>query len=289
MEAARRSLARVFIMSNVYLPQNLYIRVQKILVDGREKYGAAAVERISHAFAIVAGLAPAVASEFRLQRPGEFLFPGLSARPWYDVSDFGFRRDLEASASLIRSELESVLGAPNGFQTYRQDAIVPRGRWAAFYFRVGNTWFDENRELCPRTFRILESVPRLAEIAVFSALAPGTHLVPHCGAWNCKLTFHLGLVIPGNCALRVGDETRVWESGKLNAFDDTFEHEAWNNSDEERYILLFDVWHPELSDIEVELLEQLRAYAGFHDGTHTVAQARADRIKGQESRRDKNA
>src|SRR5205823_227290 len=64
-------------------------------------------------------------------------------------------------------------------------------------------------------------------------------------------------------------------------FDDTFEHEVWNQSDKTRYVLLFDVWHPDLTDIEVELLEQLREHAGIHDGRHTVEQIRADRIRYQ--------
>jgi prolyl 4-hydroxylase len=286
--AIERCLSGEFIMSNVYLPRDQYSRVQKVLLKGREKYGSAAVERISHAFAMIAGLAPAAAAESPLQRPDEFLYPGLSARPWHDVAKYGFSRNVEASADLIGRDLENVLRASDGFQPYRVDEIVPRGRWEAFYFRIGTTWFDENRKLCPHTFCVLESVPRLAEIAVFSALAPGTHLVPHCGAWNCKITFHLALVIPENCGLRVANETRAWQPGKLVAFDDTFEHEAWNNSDQPRYVLLFDVWHPDLSDVEVELLEQLREHAGIHDGSYTVGQARVDRSRYQESVRSKD-
>jgi len=269
-------------MSNDFLSPGEYARVQRILLDGCGKYGAAAVERISDAFAIAAGLAPAVPPESPEQRP-VFVFPGLTARPWHEASDYGFSRDVEASAAVIRRELENVLRGSNGFQPYRQDRFVPKGRWDAFYVRIGNTWFDENRKLCPQTFRILESGPRLAEVAMFSALSAGGHIAPHCGTWNCRITFHLGLVIPENCALRVGNETRVWQSGRLIVFDDTFDHEAWNKSDKTRYVLLFDVWHPDLSDIEVELLEQLREHAGIHDGKATVERIRADRIKHQKS------
>jgi HEXXH motif-containing protein len=265
-------------MQNAVLSPGEYVLAKRILLEGGEKYGTAAIERISRAFAIAAGLEQAPTPESRAQRP-ELIFPGLTARPWHNASDYGFCRDVEGAAGVIRKELEAVSSSADGFQPYRQDQYVPEGNWDAFYFRIGNTWLDENRNLCPQTVRILESVPRLAEVAMFSALSAGGHIAPHCGAWNCRITFHLGLVVPEGCALRVGKEARAWEPGKLMAFDDTFEHEAWNKSDKARCVLLFDVWHPDLSDIEVGLLEELRARAGVRDGKCTVKQIRADRIK----------
>src|SRR3546814_7962020 len=78
---------------------------------------------------------------------------------------------------------------------------------------------------------LFRSVPGRAPVAFFSALKPGTHIPPHNGATNTRLTVHMPLVIPPDCALRVGDETRTWEPGKLLMFDDTIRHEAWNYSD----------------------------------------------------------
>ena len=67
---------------------------------------------------------------------------------------------------------------------------------------------------------------------------------------NCRLICHLPLIVPPGCWLRVGNETRHWEEGKLMIFDDSIEHEAKNESDQTRIILLFDIWRPELSEHE---------------------------------------
>ena len=97
-------------------------------------------------------------------------------------------------------------------------------------------------------------VPNRAPVTFFSALKPGTHIAPHHGATNSRLTVHMPLIIPPNCALRVGGETHVWEPGKLVMFDDTIMHEAWNYSDRLRVVLIFDVWHPMLTQLERELV-----------------------------------
>jgi aspartyl/asparaginyl beta-hydroxylase (cupin superfamily) len=85
---------------------------------------------------------------------------------------------------------------------------------------------------------------------LFSLLRPGAHIPPHHGMLNCRLICHLPLIVPPGCWLRVGSETREWEDGKLLIFDDSIEHEARNDSDETRIILLFDVWRPELTEQE---------------------------------------
>ena len=85
---------------------------------------------------------------------------------------------------------------------------------------------------------------------LFSKLTPGAHIPPHRGMLNCRLIGHLPLIVPDGCWLRVGNETRRWEEGKLLIFDDSFEHEAKNDSDQTRIVLLFDIWRPELNDGE---------------------------------------
>ena len=93
--------------------------------------------------------------------------------------------------------------------------------------------------MCPETTRIIESVPGLTT-AGFSWMAPGTHIKPHNGYTDTVLRCHLGLVVPPECALRVGDQTRSWQEGKTMIFDDTIVHEAWNRGDSQRIILLLD-------------------------------------------------
>jgi aspartyl/asparaginyl beta-hydroxylase (cupin superfamily) len=93
-------------------------------------------------------------------------------------------------------------------------------------------------------------IPRAGPSIMFSLLKPGTRIPAHTGTHNTRLICHLPLIVPPDCGFRVGNETRQWEVGKLIIFDDTIEHEAWNDSAEERVVLIFEVWRPELSEQE---------------------------------------
>jgi aspartate beta-hydroxylase len=128
-----------------------------------------------------------------------------------------------------------------------------------------------NTARCPITLKALQQVPLCAvqgrtPTALFSLLRPGTHIPPHHGFLNTRLICHLPLVVPPECALRVGNETRAWREGELVIFDDTMEHEAWNRSSQLRVVLLFDIWRPELSEAErslvAEMLESIDRFGG---------------------------
>ena len=86
--------------------------------------------------------------------------------------------------------------------------------------------------------------------AMFSLLAPHTSIPPHNGVNNTRLLCHLPLIVPEGCWFRVGADTRPWREGEAIVFDDTIEHEASNPSDLLRVVLIFDLWHPDLSDVE---------------------------------------
>ena len=109
---------------------------------------------------------------------------------------------------------------------------------------------DVAAQACPATSKILEDFSQahtaLHGSAYFSLLAPRTHIKRHCGPTNARLRLHLGLVVPDGCSIRVGDEVRTWVEGRCLLFDDSFEHEVWNDADEERLVLIVDVWHPDL-------------------------------------------
>ena len=113
----------------------------------------------------------------------------------------------------------------------------------------------ENAARCPKTMDALGKVP-LSNIGsrtpsvLFSMLRPGAHIPPHHGMLNSRLICHLPLIVPEGCWLRVGNETRTVEAGKMMIFDDSIEHEAKNESGEVRIILLFDIWRPELNEAE---------------------------------------
>jgi aspartyl/asparaginyl beta-hydroxylase (cupin superfamily) len=89
----------------------------------------------------------------------------------------------------------------------------------------------------------------------FSRLRPGTHIPPHFGGSNNRITIHLPLIVPGECSIRVGDEFHAWREGELFAFDDSFEHEAWNQADSDRVVLIFESPHPDLSAVERQCVE----------------------------------
>ena len=93
---------------------------------------------------------------------------------------------------------------------------------------------EANCRRCPRTAALLRSIPEVVGLAeaglgeaLFSSLAPGSKLRPHCGGTNTRLTCHLGLVLGGGkCGIKCGGEERTWEAGKCLVFDDSFEHEV---------------------------------------------------------------
>ena len=132
-------------------------------------------------------------------------------------------------------------------------------RWSSLWF-----WRDGKPQhsaisRCPRTAEVLEQLPLadqpgFAPTALFSALAPHTHIPPHTGSTNARLLVHLPLILPGPARLRVRNETREWRIGEAWAFDDTIEHEAWNDADETRVIMIFDIWNPLLSAAEREMI-----------------------------------
>jgi aspartyl/asparaginyl beta-hydroxylase (cupin superfamily) len=114
---------------------------------------------------------------------------------------------------------------------------------------------DEHCRRCPATAALLDELPLLdlpgkGPTAMFSILAPHTRIPPHTGSSNVRVTIHLPLVVPPSCGFRVGAETRSWEEGRAWAFDDTIEHEAWNDSGSPRAILIVDAWNPLLSEAE---------------------------------------
>lgn len=236
---------------------------------------AAAGPRFNEALTILSGQAKP-----QLQQPTSFYYPGLRQTPFFDRADFDWVPAMEAAYPAIRAEVEAVLAARNGVAPYikRQKNRPPPthnllddDRWSAFLLIRDGEIFEENASRCPATMAALKlpPIPVIAgrsPLALFSILAPGTHIEPHHGLLNTRLICHLPLIVPPDCALRVGNETRQVEEGKMLIFDDSMEHEAWNRSDSPRAILLFEIWRPELSATEraglTALYESVATYSG---------------------------
>ena len=199
-------------------------------------------------------------------------FPFLPADEFFDRKLFPWLADLESQTDAIRDELLDLLetGAP-GFAPYVQIAPgAPENKWtpldasmawSSYYLWKYGAALADAHERCPKTVRALKALPLInlpsrSPSAFFSLLEPGAHIPAHTGVTNVRAIIHLPLIIPEGCRFRVGGETRTWKVGQAIAFDDTIEHEAWNDSKELRAILIFDVWNPHLTETERDLLQR---------------------------------
>jgi aspartate beta-hydroxylase len=207
-----------------------------------------------------------------LQQPQVFYFPELPQIQFYERQQFPWTVALERETAAIRGELEAILANGERFSPYMQpgadrpvfntNGLLNDPAWSACHLIRGGEEVAANAALCPRTLEALRQLP-LCRIngrtptALFSLLRPGTHIPPHHGYLNTRLICHLPLIVPPGCALRVGNETRPWREGELVIFDDTMEHEAWNKSAQLRVVLLFDIWRPELTEAERELVARM--------------------------------
>jgi aspartyl/asparaginyl beta-hydroxylase (cupin superfamily) len=204
----------------------------------------------------------------QLQQPTSFYYPGLPQRAWYEPGEFAWAEAVEAAAETIRAEAEAVLAQGAGIAPYvtttpdrasRGHSLLDDPRWSAFHLWRDGAPVPAQSERCPAAMAALAQtpMPRIAgrsPMALFSILRPGTHITPHHGMLNTRLICHLPLIVPPGCRLRVGNEVREVEAGKLMIFDDSMEHEAWNDGPSVRVILLFEIWRPELDDAEIAAL-----------------------------------
>lgn len=212
------------------------------------------------------------------QQPKRFFYPELPNRQFYPREEFPWLDAVEAETDTILEELRGVLRDEATFSPYmRQTPNLPRSHdplmesmdWSTCPILFGG---EETpvAALCPRTLAALADAP-LARIkasspdVLFSQLKAGAHIQAHTGATNTRLICHLPLIVPTDCHFRVGNDTRQWEKGKAWVFDDTMDHEAWNNSLQTRIILMFDIWRPELDEEErmlvTTLFESIYSYA----------------------------
>ncbi|XP_039724795.1 aspartyl/asparaginyl beta-hydroxylase isoform X2 [Pteropus medius] len=180
---------------------------------------------------------------------------GLKAQPWWTARETGYTelvKTLERNWKLIRDEGLSVIDKAKGLFLPEDENLREKGDWSQFtLWQQGR----KNENACkgvPKTCSLLDKFPettgcRRGQIK-YSVMHPGTHVWPHTGPTNCRLRMHLGLVIPKEgCRIRCANETKTWEEGKVLIFDDSFEHEVWQDATSFRLIFIVDVWHPELT------------------------------------------
>jgi hypothetical protein len=266
--------------------RQLVARTQGALEDFlRERTGAvkselseAARRRFDESVGIFSGRERAY-----VQEPLLLHYPRLPAIPFYDRSFFPWFAELEAATDTIRGELEGALAAskddftpyiayPKGAPVNQWGELNHSRRWSSFFLWKDGARQDGGCDLCPKTAALLASLPMaeqpgFAPTAMFSALEANTHIPAHTGSTNVRLLCHLPLILPGPARFRVGGETRDWKMGQAWVFDDTIEHEAWNDADQLRVILIFDIWNPYLDEGEKALVTGLlKARREFFEG-----------------------
>ena len=175
----------------------------------------------------------------------------VADKQFFDIADFPWVTRFEERWRDIQTELAKVLERRNelleyGDLTPSATKIAAPGFWRMFMLYGYGRKSDRNCAQCPETARILAGIPGM-NTAFFSVLAPGTHIVPHRGLYAGILRCHLGLKVPRqreSCWIRVGSETRSWEEGRCLIFNDAYEHEVRNDTDEVKVVLILDIFRP---------------------------------------------
>ena len=214
--------------------------------------------------------------------PTHFHYPGLEEREYHPRRRFPWLAEVEAAAPAIRAELEALMqsqraelvpyiqyGAHEPLAQWR--ALNHNPDWTAIHLLQRGTRIAQNADACPTTMALLARLPQpdipgASANAMFSLLAPRTTIPAHVGVNNTRLLCHLPLIVPQGCWFRVGAETRFWQEGQAFIFDDTCEHEAANPSDQLRVVLIFDIWHPDLTPPEQDAVRALIIAEGGQKG-----------------------
>ena len=252
--------------------------IDERLAAVRESHGGGQFRRVDRCIEFLTGKRRPYNPE-----PTFMYFPEIPAIEFFDRAEFPWLDAIEAATDDIRTELTTVLVADRaGLEPYISypEKGVPLDRWKELNkSRAWSAYFLWNQGVpqpahlarCPRTVEVLRGAPQCdvagrGPTAFFSILEPGTHIPPHSGVTNTRLTVHLPLIVPTDCSFRVGSETREWVPAKAWVFDDTIEHEAWNRSDAPRAVLIFDIWNPFLSEAERDLVRAATEAVGAYYG-----------------------
>ena len=196
--------------------------------------------------------------KFRLFRPvllkiGDWMgkYSSVGDHPVFNNSHFQWTSLLENNWVAIRKELESILAYHSRLPSIQeiqqeQKVLNQDNNWKTFFLYGFGIKATLNCQACPVTTSLLEQIPGM-KTAFFSVLSPRKHIPAHQGIFKGIIRSHLGLIIPGrpgDCVMRIEKENIHWQEGKAVVFDDTYEHEVWNNTDEIRVVLLVDVIRP---------------------------------------------
>ena len=212
------------------------------------------------------------------QEPSDFHYPGLPEIEFHDRAFFPGISALEETTKAIREEFETLMAAeaaemvpyiqyPERVPVRQWKELNHNRNWTAIHLLQNGNRVEANARHCRRTLEAIAHMDQphvrgASPNAMFSLLAPKTHIPPHTGVANTRLVCHLPLIVPPGCGFRVGETIVKWRVGEAFVFDDTIEHEAWNDSDELRVVLIIDLWAPTLSSAEREAIAAVIGAAG---------------------------
>jgi aspartate beta-hydroxylase len=202
--------------------------------------------------------------------PPVFMIPGIKAKRYFDKTAFAGIAEVERGVDTIREEFLALAGSAKlsgrmaGLHG-TESATSQTGKWSMIPLVREGKVFDEFAELCPRTMELASALdqpqlPLISPSLYFSVLEPGSRIPPHIGLTNARAIAHFPLIVPENCGFQVGGEARAWVPGEAMIFDDMTVHQAWNDSDQIRVVLIADLWRPELSSAERVAVRELMAF-----------------------------
>ncbi|MDQ3245703.1 MAG: aspartyl/asparaginyl beta-hydroxylase domain-containing protein [Pseudomonadota bacterium] len=246
--------------------QRSFRRFEEYLEDSLTRAGFGPTQRpqrFQESIDIVMGRRSAVSS---IQQPRTYFYPGLPQRRYYERHEFPWAAELEKQTDVIRQEVLELVKDEGQFIPYlvsdpsrppfeHHGGLIDNPDWSTFLLWDKGAPVAENAARCPQTLATLERldlvhVPKRAPCIMFSKLKAGASIPLHTGLLNMRLVCHLGLIVPDDCTFLVGGEARQWHEGEIMVFDDSVAHQAFNNSDRDRIVLIFEIWRPELNPDE---------------------------------------
>lgn len=241
------------------------MNVDVVMKEVADHLGSDGLDRVEECLRILAGeKAPNYLHDE--QEANRLFVPGISAKPWHDTEGLAWVAEMESAFPRIREEFLALREQRVAFAPYEDPYTKELGwqGWDTFSLYRDGVFSDEARARCPATLEALGRTPHGPRDGMFTILNPGVHITPHAGGSNLMLTCHLALIVPPDCHITVAGDTRTWTEGRCLLFDDSFIHEAVNRSDRQRAVLLWDIWHPELTEKEIAavgyLMPKLKQY-----------------------------
>jgi aspartyl/asparaginyl beta-hydroxylase (cupin superfamily) len=218
------------------------------------------------------------AQVFYIEYPENPRFFERESLPWCDAleAEFPTLRDEILRGLDVEADGRPYLGDGHRLEGEQWASVVNRMNWASVHLYSEGTPNERVIHKFPRTLAALEKIPlatfrdRPKEVFL-SVLAPNTRIPEHYGVSSAVLTVHLPIQVPDGCGLMVDGEVREPREGQVLAFDDTWEHAAWNDSDAPRVVLIFELWHPALTALEREAI-----LATFNARAEWLKQRRVD-------------